>query len=70
MPLVPLAVATRVVRPGRKVRLAFHSDAVDDCFVAGAFETPGPDPTPRPPTSAAASAVLSRLDGWQFINPD
>jgi hypothetical protein len=149
VPLVPLAVAAHVVRPGRKVQLveatidaggttvaravalrirtkelplpaalvpapppfagpaagrdgtppwgdglarpAFHSDAVEHRFVAGGFETPGPaidwirlrvplvagEPTsPLARVAAAAdvgnglSWVLSRLEGWQFINPD
>lgn len=149
VPLVPLAVAARVARPGKKVQLveatidangttvaravalrirtlalpippdvapspppfpapaagrdgtppwgdglarpAFHSDAVEHRFVAGGFESPGPaidwvrlrvplvagEPTsPLARVAAAAdfgngvSWVLSRLEGWQFINPD
>jgi hypothetical protein len=149
VPLVPLAVAARVVRPGKKVQLveatldaggttvaraaalrirtkalavpddvvpapppfplpaagrdgmapwgdalaypAYHSNAVDHRFVAGGFETAGPaidwirlrvplvagEPTsPLARVAAAAdfgngiSWILSRLDGWMFINPD
>ena len=149
VPLVPLAVAARVVRPGKKVQLveatidaggttvaratalrirraalpipaelapapppfpgpaaggesrppwgdglarpAFHSDAVEHRFVRGSFLEPGPavdwirlrvplvagEPTsPLARVAAAAdfgngiSWVLSRVDGWMFINPD
>jgi hypothetical protein len=148
VPLVPLAVATRWTRPGRKVQLvaaslhagqaevaralalrirrstlappphvaddlappgpeagarslppwsealttpAFHSHAVEHRFVAGGFDRPGPatdwirlrvplvaGETTSPLARVAAAAdfgngvswVLSRLEGWQFINPD
>lgn len=148
VPLVPLTVATRFVRPGRKVQLveaslraegeevaralalrirrsplvlppdlprlapppgpergrasrppwteglptpAFHHDAVEHRFVAGGFDRGGPatdwirlrvpvvagePPSPLERVAAVAdfgngiSWVLSRLDGYRFINPD
>ena len=127
VPLVPLTVAARWARPGRKVQIveaslragdsevaralglrlrrvplalppgaervrpAFHADAVEHRFVAGGFDRPGPATdwirlrvpvvageatTPLARVAAAAdfgngvSWVLSRLEGWQFINPD
>jgi hypothetical protein len=148
VPLAPLTVATRVARPGRKVRLleaslrtddtevaravgvrirrrdlpipidvdrrpsappgpdagsasappwslpdapAFHSHAVEHRFVAGGFDRPGPATDwirlrvpvvagePAAPLARVAAVsdfgngiswVLSRLEGWQFINPD
>jgi hypothetical protein len=72
-------------------RPAFHSDAVEHRFVAGGFDRPGPAsdwirlrvpvvageaPTPLARVAAAAdfgngiSWILSRVQGWQFINPD
>ncbi len=146
VPLVPLTVAARLARPGKRVQLveatlaadgtdvaravglrirrtslalppglavaapppgpeagtpttspwatdapAFHKDAVEHRFVAGGFDRPGPatdwirlrvplvagEPTsPLARVAAVAdfgngiSWVLSRLDGWRFINPD
>ena len=73
------------------VRPSFHTDAVDHRFVAGTFAHPGPaidwirlrvplvaGETTSPLARVAAAAdfgngiswVLSRLDGWVFINPD
>ncbi len=73
------------------VRPAFHADAVEHRFVAGGFDQPGPatdwirlrvpvvagEPTsPLCRVAAAAdfgngiSWVLSRLEGYTFINPD
>jgi len=149
VPLAPLTIATRWVRPGRRVQLveatlrandvkvaravglrirrvepdlfaprdgepapppgpasgsastppwegslitpAFHSHAVEHRFVGGGFDRPGPatdwirlrvplvDGEPTSPLSRVAAAadfgngiswVLSRLEGWAFINPD
>jgi len=73
------------------LRPAFHTDAVEHRFVAGGFDRPGPatdwirlrvplvagEPTsPLCRVAAAAdfgngvSWVLSRLEGYTFINPD
>src|SRR5437763_1357560 len=73
------------------LRPAFHADAVEHRFVAGGFDRPGPatdwirlrvplvagEPTsPLCRVAAAAdfgngvSWVLSRLEGYTFINPD
>jgi hypothetical protein len=148
VPVSPLAVETRVLRPGRKVQLvgaslhagdvevaratalrirtidlplppgiahpepppgpergvpgasawselidypAFHNQGVEHRFVAGGFDRPGPatdwtrlrvpllageETSPLARVAAVAdfgngvSWVLSRNDGWQFINPD
>jgi Thioesterase-like superfamily len=149
VPLTPLTIATRWLRPGKKVQLveavlragdvevarasalrirrldlpvppeleagpppppgpehgaatfppwgdglarpAFHSDAVEHRFIRGGFDRAGPaadwirlrvplvageEPSPLSRVAAAADFgngiawVLSRLDGWQFINPD
>ena len=148
VPIAPLAVRTRFVRPGKKVQLleasllaadtevarctalrirreavpvpsdlptvatppgpdtgsdslppwsaqvtyaAFHNAGVEHRFVAGSFLLPGPstdwirlrvplvageDTSPLCRVAAAAdfgngvSWVLSRVEGWQFINPD
>src|SRR4029077_5889841 len=147
-PVSPLAVETRMLRPGRKVQLvgaslhagdvevaratalrirtldrplppgiarpdpppgpergvpgasawselidyaAFHNQGVEHRFVAGGFDQPGPatdwirlrvpvlageETSPLARVAAVAdfgngvSWVLSRNDGWQFINPD
>ncbi len=148
VPVSPLAVETRLLRPGRKVQLvgaslragdvevaratalrlrtldlplpeeidspspppgpetappsvspgialrdypAFHNQGVEHRFVAGSFDRAGPatdwirlrvplvageETSPLARVAAAAdfgngvSWVLSRTDGWQFINPD
>lgn len=147
VPVAPLAVRTRITRPGKKVQIVeasllagdvevaratalrirtadlplpslarpaqppgpeagtpsmppwsplidwegFHNGGVEHRFVAGSFERPGPatdwirlavplvageDTSPLARVSVVAdfgngvSWVLSRVDGWQFINPD
>ncbi|HKA29294.1 MAG TPA: thioesterase family protein [Candidatus Binatia bacterium] len=148
VPVFPLSVETRLLRPGRKVQLvgvsihagevevaratalrirtldlplppdvvqlapppgpergepggsawrglidypAFHNQGVEHRFVAGSFDRPGPstdwirlrvpvvageETSPLARVAAVAdfgngvSWVLSRNDGWQFINPD
>ncbi|HWP66509.1 MAG TPA: thioesterase family protein [Candidatus Limnocylindria bacterium] len=148
VPVVPLAVSARLVRPGRKVQLveasmragdvevaratalrirtadlpvpaeraqppappppesgsaslppwgeavayrSFHRDGVEHRFVAGSFAEPGPATDwirlrvpvvagePVLPLSRVVAAAdfgngiswtLSRVDGWEFINPD
>jgi acyl-Coa thioesterase superfamily protein/acyl-CoA thioesterase superfamily protein len=148
VPVSPLSVETRLLRPGRKVQLvgaslhagdvevaratalrirtldlplppeisavapppgpergtpggsawtglidypAFHNQGVEHRFVAGAFDRPGPatdwirlrvpvvageETSPLVRVAAVAdfgngvSWVLSRMEGWQFINPD
>lgn len=90
----PLPAAGVVSKPpwaGQVDYEAFHSGAIEMCFVRGSFAVPGPatawlrlrvplvagEPT-SPLTRVAAAAdfgngiswMVSRTDGYRFINPD